>query len=51
MNEEELKAYTEKHADAVENLGDTEILEALYGRANLFTRTGDKVRCKPASDL
>lgn len=41
-NAEELKTCEEKHKDAEENLGDMEVLEALFAKATYYTRIGDK---------
>jgi len=41
-NEEELKTLDEKIKDAEENLGESEIRDALLARADFFNRIGDK---------
>ncbi|TMW62149.1 hypothetical protein Poli38472_009642 [Pythium oligandrum] len=41
-NEEELKALDERIADATQNLGDIEVLEALLAKARMYSRIGDK---------
>jgi hypothetical protein len=42
-NAEEIKKLDEKLADAEENLGETEISDALIGKAEYLTKIGDKV--------
>lgn len=42
-NEEELKTLDDKIKDAEENLGESEIRDALLARADFFSRIGDKV--------
>lgn len=42
-NQKKLKELDEKQKDAEENLGETEIRDALYARAEYLTRIGDKV--------
>ena len=41
-NEKELKALEERLADATENLGDIEVLEAMLSKARMFSRIGNK---------
>jgi len=41
-NAEELKGYEAQLKDAEENLGDMEVLEALFAHAKYYTRIGDK---------
>lgn len=41
-NDVELKAIDDKLEDAEENLGDTEVLDALFSKCKYFTRIGDK---------
>lgn len=41
-NAEELKALDERLADAEQNLGDIEVLEALLAKARMFSRVGDQ---------
>lgn len=43
INEEKLKQLEETYKDAVENLGESEIRDALQAKADYFTRIGDKV--------
>merc|ERR1740121_290380 len=42
QNEEDLKKLEEKIRDASENLGDTEVRDALSAKAEFFNRIGDK---------
>ena len=42
-NQKKLKELDEKQKDAEENLGETEIRDALYARAEYLTKIGDKV--------
>ncbi len=42
-NKEELKKLDEKLEDAEQNLGETEISDALLAKAEFFTKIGDKV--------
>ncbi len=42
-NDEELKVIDDKIKDAEENLGESEIREALLARAEFFSYKGDKV--------
>lgn len=41
-NEEELKTCEEKRDDAEKNLGDQEVLDAMFMKAKILTRIGDK---------
>ncbi|DBA00570.1 TPA: hypothetical protein N0F65_007699 [Lagenidium giganteum] len=41
-NEEELKLLEERLKDAQENLGDIEVLDALWAKARMYSRIGDK---------
>jgi 26S proteasome regulatory subunit N7 len=47
-NEETIKTLDEKVKDATENLGESEIREALLARAEFFSRTGDKEKALTA---
>eukprot|EP00727_Mastigamoeba_balamuthi_P005136 m51a1_g14620 putative 26s proteasome non-atpase regulatory subunit 6 (397) ;mRNA; f:1224023-1225576 len=47
-NADTLKQLDDKIKDAEENLGETEIREALLAKANFFCRTGDKQRALDA---
>jgi len=51
QNEEALKALDAKKADAEENLGETEIKDALVEKAIYFTRIGDLDRALEAFDV
>lgn len=42
-NEETIKTLDDKVKDAEENLGESEIRDALLARAEFFSRIGDKV--------
>ena len=42
-NQETLKEWDDKREDAEKNLGDTEVMDALIGKANYYCRIGDKV--------
>jgi 26S proteasome regulatory subunit N7 len=42
-NDETIKTLDDKVKDAQENLGETEIRDALLARAEFFARIGDKV--------
>ena len=44
-NETELTRLEEALKDAQENLGDTEVRDALLAKAEYLTKIGDKVRC------
>jgi 26S proteasome regulatory subunit N7 len=41
-NDDELKSLDERVADATQNLGDIEVLEALLAKARMYSRIGDK---------
>lgn len=45
-NKEELKRFDEKVEDAEQNMGETEVNEALLGKADYYALIGDKV-CAP----
>lgn len=51
QNEEQLKALDVKKADAEENLGETEVKDALVEKAIYFTRIGDIDRAFEAFDV
>lgn len=42
-NQDELAKMEEKLQDATENLGETDISDALIAKANYYTKIGDKV--------
>lgn len=42
-NEEQIQALEAKLTDAEENLGETEVFEALLAKADYYTQIGDKV--------
>jgi 26S proteasome regulatory subunit N7 len=46
INEEKLKQLEETYKDAVENLGESEIRDALQAKADYFTRIGDKEKAE-----
>lgn len=50
-NQEELKTLDEKLKDAQENLGESEVREALLAKALFFSRIGDKERAESAYRL
>lgn len=43
-NEKELQEWDEKLKDAEEKAGETEVVEAMGGKAEFWTRIGDKVQ-------
>ena len=43
-NKEELQKLDEKIEDAEQNLGETEICDAMLAKANFFANIGDKVK-------
>lgn len=45
-NETELKAFDDKVEDAQQNMGETEVNEALLGKADYYAAIGDKVSLK-----
>mmetsp|Transcript_31818 Transcript_31818/g.38478 ORF Transcript_31818/g.38478 Transcript_31818/m.38478 type:complete len:396 (+) Transcript_31818:151-1338(+) len=47
-NEAELKQIEEKIADAIENLGDSEVREGLLAKAEFYTRIGDREKATVA---
>lgn len=49
--EEEIKKFDEKIADAEANLGDTEVREAIFEKANLYKKVGDLPNAIKTYDL
>jgi 26S proteasome regulatory subunit N7 len=43
INEKKLKTLDESLKDALENLGESEVREAMLAKANFYTRIGDRV--------